>query len=149
LLKTGIKLIFPIYEELLHVSHVSKIAKGLKGSLFCPENLGFSLFFTFFLAHGFAWCHLQCDRYDLNVKFLIFSRNFTRSIVLKFRVKTLVNQKNFSSLITTNMELRFEPCMLNLIWKWGAKDPKKREDHLIFHNFWNKEVHCKEHPKKN
>jgi hypothetical protein len=33
------------------------------------------------------------------------------------------------------MELRFEPCVLNLIWKWGAKDPKKREDHLIFINF--------------
>jgi hypothetical protein len=33
------------------------------------------------------------------------------------------------------MELRFEPCMLNLIWKKGAKDPKKREDHLILINF--------------
>jgi hypothetical protein len=33
------------------------------------------------------------------------------------------------------MELRFEPCVLNLIWKWGAKDPKKREDHLIFISF--------------
>jgi hypothetical protein len=31
--------------------------------------------------------------------------------------------------------LKFEACMLNLIWKWGAKDPKKREDHLIFINF--------------
>jgi hypothetical protein len=26
----------------------------------------------FFFAHGFAWCHLQYDCYDLNVKFLIF-----------------------------------------------------------------------------
>jgi hypothetical protein len=25
--------------------------------------------------------------------------------------------------------------MLNSIWKCGAKDPKKREDHLIFINF--------------
>jgi hypothetical protein len=33
------------------------------------------------------------------------------------------------------MELRFEPCVLNLIWKSGAKDPKKRKDHLIFINF--------------
>jgi hypothetical protein len=29
--------------------------------------------------------------------------------------KTLVNKKNFSSLIITNMKLRFEPCVLNLI----------------------------------
>jgi hypothetical protein len=26
-------------------------------------------------------------------------------------------QKEFSSLIIANMELRFEPCVLNLIWK--------------------------------
>jgi hypothetical protein len=32
-----------------------------------------------------------------------------------------------SSLIITNMELRFEPCVLNLIWKRGAKDPKKEK----------------------
>jgi hypothetical protein len=52
--------------------------------------------------------------------------------VLKFGVKTLVNKKNFSSLIITNMELRFEPCVFNLIWKWDAKDFKKIEYHLIF-----------------
>jgi hypothetical protein len=33
------------------------------------------------------------------------------------------------------MELRFEPCTLNLSWKRGSKDPKKRKDHLIFNNF--------------
>jgi hypothetical protein len=33
--------------------------------------------------------------------------------------------------MNTNMELRFEPCVLNLIWKWCAKDQKKREDHFI------------------
>jgi hypothetical protein len=37
-----------------------------------------------------------------------------------------VNKKNFSSLIITNMELRFELCVLNLIWKLGAKEPKKK-----------------------
>jgi hypothetical protein len=36
---------------------------------------------------------------------------------LKFGVKTPVNKNNSSSLILANMELRFEPCMLNLIWK--------------------------------
>jgi hypothetical protein len=29
----------------------------------------------------------------------------------------LVNKKKISSLIIINVELRFEPCMLNLIWK--------------------------------
>jgi hypothetical protein len=33
------------------------------------------------------------------------------------------------------MELRFEPCVLNLIWKCCEKNPRKRKDHLIFINF--------------
>jgi hypothetical protein len=32
-------------------------------------------------------------------------------------VKTPINKKNYSSLIIINMGLRFELCMLNLIWK--------------------------------
>jgi hypothetical protein len=48
--------------------------------------------------------------------------------VLKFGVKTLVNKNNFSSLILTNLELKIEPYMPNLIWKLGTKDPEKRED---------------------
>jgi hypothetical protein len=35
-----------------------------------------NFFYFFFSAHGFAWCHLQCDCYDLNVKFLIFFKKF-------------------------------------------------------------------------
>jgi hypothetical protein len=46
------------------------------------------------------------------------------------------------------MELRFEPCVLNLIWKRGAKDPKKREDHVIFINFGVKKITLKNTPKK-
>jgi hypothetical protein len=37
--------------------------------------------------------------------------------VLKFGVKTPINKNNFSSLILTNLELKIEQCMLNLIWK--------------------------------
>jgi hypothetical protein len=40
------------------------------------QILVFHFFSPFFFAHGFAWRHLQCDRYDLNVKFLIFFKNF-------------------------------------------------------------------------
>jgi hypothetical protein len=36
---------------------------------------------------------------------------------LKFGVKTPVNKYNSRSLIITNLELKFEACMLNLIWK--------------------------------
>jgi hypothetical protein len=37
--------------------------------------------------------------------------------VLKFGVKTPTNKNNSDSLILTNLELKFEACMLNLIWK--------------------------------
>jgi hypothetical protein len=37
--------------------------------------------------------------------------------VLKFGVKTPVNKNNSSSFILTNLELKFEACMLNWIWK--------------------------------
>jgi hypothetical protein len=37
--------------------------------------------------------------------------------VLKFGVKTPFNKINSSSLILTNLELKFDACMLNLIWK--------------------------------
>jgi hypothetical protein len=69
--------------------------------------------------------------------------------VLKFRVKTLVNKNNSSSLILTNLELTFEPCMLNLIWKRSAKDPKRREDHVFFINFGVKKFTLKNTPKEN
>jgi hypothetical protein len=69
-------------------------------------------------------------------------------MVLKFWVKTLVNKNNSSSLILTYLELGFEPCVLNLIWKWIAKDPKIRENHLIFTNFGVKKFIVKNTPKK-
>jgi hypothetical protein len=68
--------------------------------------------------------------------------------MLKFGAKTPVNKNNSSSLILTNLELKFEACMLNLIWKWGAKDPKKREDYLIFIHFGVKKFTLKNTPKK-
>jgi hypothetical protein len=80
--------------------------------------------------------------------FWFFSRIFPRSIVSKFGVKTLINKNNSSSLILTNLELKFDACMFNLIWKWGAKDPKKRKDHLIFINFGVKKFTLKNTPKK-
>jgi hypothetical protein len=110
--------------------------------------LVFHFFSLFFCAHGFAWHHLQCDRYDLNVKFLVFFKNFykVRSVVVWSQDP--VNKNNSSSFILTNLELKFEACMLNLIWKWGAKDPKKREDHLIFINFGVKKFALKITQKK-
>jgi hypothetical protein len=107
---------------------------------FAYKILVFHLFpFFLFINHGSMWpLWSKCEVFNY------FSRNFTRSTMLKFWVKTLVNKKNFSLLIIINVELRFEPCMVNLIWKWGTKDPKKREDHLIF----IKEVHSKKTSKK-
>jgi hypothetical protein len=47
--------------------------------------------------------------------------------VLKFGVKTPVNKNNSSSLILTNLELKFEACMLNLIGSEVQKTPKKEK----------------------
>jgi hypothetical protein len=61
---------------------VAETAQGLKGKkefFFVHRILVFhffSLFFTFFFVHGSVWCHLHCDHYDLNVRFLKFSKKF-------------------------------------------------------------------------
>jgi hypothetical protein len=115
---------------------------------FAHKILVFHFFSFFVFFHGSVWCHLQWAPKIWMWIFWFFSRNFIRSIVFKFWIKTLINKKNFSSLIITNMELRFEPCVLNLIWKWGAKDPKKREDHVIFINFGVKKFKVKDTQKK-
>jgi hypothetical protein len=47
------------------------------------------------------------------------------------------------------MELKFEPCILNLIWKRGAKGPKKKEDYLIFLNFGVQKFIVKNTQKEN
>jgi hypothetical protein len=66
----------------------------------------------------------------------------------------------------TNMELRFEPCVLNLIWEVMHKRPKKNKKQKRkknkktkkekkfkkisnFYKFWSKEVHSKKTSKKN
>jgi hypothetical protein len=64
------------------------------------------------------------------------------------RIKTPINKNNSSSLILTNLKLKFEAYMLNLIWKRCAKDPKKGENHLIFINFGVKKFTLKNTPKK-
>jgi hypothetical protein len=109
-----------------------------------------SWFFTssFFFAHDYAWYHLQRDCYNPNVKFFIIFKKFYKVYSVEVLNKDPIHKKNFNSLIITKMELRFEPCVLNLIWKWGAKDPRKREDHLIFINFGVKKFTGKNIPKK-
>jgi hypothetical protein len=63
-------------------NHVAKTAQGLKGKVLrkkivFPIEFRFFTFFTsFFFANGSALGHLQCDRYDPNVKFLIFFKKF-------------------------------------------------------------------------
>jgi hypothetical protein len=46
------------------------------------------------------------------------------------------------------MELRFELRVLNLIQKWCAKDPKRREDYVIFMNFGGKRFTVRNTQKK-
>jgi hypothetical protein len=88
LLKTSIKLIFHVFsKELLHVAMWPRAEGQGSQKIVCFAHK-ILVFHFFFFAHGSTWRHLQCDSYDLNVKFLVFSRIFTRSIVLKFGVKT-------------------------------------------------------------
>jgi hypothetical protein len=116
---------------------------------FVHKILVFHFFSLLFFAHGSAWRHLQCDHYDLNVKFSIFFRNFYKvHSVEVWRQDPHQQRNNSSSLILTNLELKFQPYMLNLIWKWGAKDPKKKKNHLIFINFGIKKFTLKNTPKK-
>jgi hypothetical protein len=105
---------------------------------------------VFHLLFFFSWFYMMsfCHPYNLNMKFLLFFKTFTRSWVLKFWVKTPINKRNLSSFISINVELRFEPCMLNLILKYCAKDPKKGEDHLIFINFGIKKFTVRNTPQK-
>jgi hypothetical protein len=75
LLKIGIKFIFLVFpKELLHATMLLKLPKAeghgaKKGVYFAHRIL---VFHYYLFANGFAWCHLPCDLYDLNVKFFIF-----------------------------------------------------------------------------
>jgi hypothetical protein len=62
-------------------------------------------------------CPLQCDRYNLNVKFLIFFNFFYNVHSVEVLSKDPCQQKEFSSLMITKMDLRFEPYVFNLISK--------------------------------
>jgi hypothetical protein len=142
MLKTGIKLIFLYFLRSFYMQPCGWNCQRAEGQgsqkivCFVHKILVFHFFFTFFFANGSAWRHLQCDRYDLNVKFLIFFKNLTRSTVLMFGVKTLSTKiilaHSYLQIWSSNLS---HVCSTWLIWKWGAKDPKKREDHLIFINF--------------
>jgi hypothetical protein len=129
----GYKVIFPIFfEELLYVTMWLKLSNRILDCHFFHS-------FLLLVLHGV----------DFNVttpiwmsSFWIFKRNFTSSTVLEFRVKTPINKKNFSSLMLANIELRFEHCVPNLIWKWCAKDPKRNGIPSNFHEFQSEEVCC-------
>jgi hypothetical protein len=134
LLKTSIKLIFMYFLRSSYMQPCGWNCLRVEGQgyqkivCFAPKILVFHFFSLFFFAYRFVWCHLQGFNVIATIwmwSFWFFSRTFTRSIVLKFWVKTPINKNNSSSLILTNPELKFEECMPNLIWKWGAKDPKK------------------------
>jgi hypothetical protein len=122
-------------------SHAAKTTQGLKGRVLRKEFVlsiesWFFIFFHFyFFAHGSAWCHLQCDSYNLNVKFFIFLRNLTRSIVLKFWIKAPVNKKNFSSFIITKYGVEIWAMCAQLDLEVSCKRPKKKRRPSNFHEF--------------
>jgi hypothetical protein len=80
------------------------------------------------------------------VKFLILLLEILQGP--QFWVKTPIRKNNCSSLIITDVEFRFAPCVVDLIKKWGVKDPKKREHYLIFINSGVKKFILNNTPEK-
>jgi hypothetical protein len=72
---------------------------------------------------------------DSNVEYLIFSRIFTNSTILKFLINTSINKKNSSPFILTNLELRFEPCVFNFIWKCNMQKAQKGRNAIYIFEF--------------
>jgi hypothetical protein len=100
-------------------SHMEKIAQGLKAKvlkkrLFCLQNLGF-YFFQIFLAQGYACCHLRCDRSYMNMKDLIFSKKIHEFHCIRIFSDDSIEKINYTSFIPTNLKLRFEACVFNLV----------------------------------
>jgi hypothetical protein len=80
--------------------------------------------------------------------FWFFSKKFTRSIVLKFGVKT-----SSTKIILAHSYLQMESWNLRHVCStWFGSEvqkiPKKREDHLILINFGVKKFTIKNTPKK-
>jgi hypothetical protein len=101
---------------------VAETAQGVKGrvlrkKLVLPIKSWIFTFFHFYFLLMVLHEHLQCDRYDINVKFFIFFKNFYKVHSVEVWSQDPVNKINSSSFILTNLELKFEACMLNLIWK--------------------------------
>jgi hypothetical protein len=47
-----------------------------------------------------------------------------------------------------NLKVKFEPHMVNWIFKWFPKDPKKKKHYVIFRNFLVKNFIIKEMNKE-
>jgi hypothetical protein len=78
LFKMAFKFILLVFFEELHMAETTQ---GLKDKVMRKKFVlsiesWFSLFSNLFLACNYAWRHLQCDHYDLIVKYLIFFKKF-------------------------------------------------------------------------
>jgi hypothetical protein len=112
---------------------------------FCPRNLRFPHLSTFL----FLLMALHNVTFNMTIMTWIWSYWFFSG----YKVHSLhvlrelpIKRMNFSSLIITNMEMRFKLCLHNLISKWGIKDPEKRQDNLIFISFEVKKFILKNTP---
>jgi hypothetical protein len=76
---------------------VAKTAKGrvLRKKFVLPIESCFLTLFHFFFSNGSAYCHLQCDCYDPNVKFLIFFKKCYKVHNVKVLSEDPCQQKEF------------------------------------------------------
>jgi hypothetical protein len=86
----------------------------------------------------------------MNIKGLGSSKKAYKFHGIGVSMMTPLEKKNSTSksLMLRNLKLGFESYyVLNFIWKWCAKDPKKKEYHLIFMDFRVKKFTIKNTPK--
>jgi hypothetical protein len=105
----------------------------------------FSLFFWLMVLHDVTF---NVTATIWMWSFWFFSRIFTRSTVLKFGVKTPPSTKIILAHSYLQIWSWIWGMYVQLDLEWGAKDPKKREDHLIFINFGVKKFILKNTPEK-
>ena len=110
------------------------------------------LSFHFFSIFILFYCLMVLHDVIFNVTFMIWSFGFLKKFYNfhSIRIMSLgpINKKNSNSRILTNIELKIEPCVLNLIWKWYTNYPKEKEYHLIFMKFGAKKLVVKSTSKE-
>jgi hypothetical protein len=155
LLKIGIKFIFPVFsKELLHASMWLKLPKDWragfsKNSLFCPYNLGFSLFFHFLF---FLLMVLHDVTFNVPATIWMWSFWFFSRILISPQCWSLESRPPSTKIILAHSYLQIWSCNLSHVcatqFRSDVQKTQKKKKHLIFINFGVKKCTLKSTQKK-